>query len=155
MANCPKCGIRLLGNATVCTVCDGSGAKKTGGANCPKCGIRLLGGATSCPVCDSPEARLAQERKAENEQKQKWRQEDKQYRNSKLYGSLNRKIVCPQCQTSGHVHTQYGKQKKGISGAKATGAVLTAGISVLATGLSRKEYVTKAHCTNCGSDWAF
>jgi hypothetical protein len=33
--------------------------------------------------------------------------------------------------------------------------VLTQGVSVLATGLSRKKEVTRAHCANCGSDWDF
>jgi hypothetical protein len=33
--------------------------------------------------------------------------------------------------------------------------VLTAGISILATGLSRKETVTQATCTNCKSQWTF
>ena len=39
-----------------------------------------------------------------------------------------------------------GKIRRGISGAKATGAVLTGGVSVLATGLSRNERTTQAHC---------
>ena len=47
------------------------------------------------------------------------------------------------------------KELKGISGAKATGAVLTLGWSLLATGLSRKEQATQAHCSNCGSTWDF
>jgi transcription elongation factor Elf1 len=62
-------------------------------------------------------------------------------------------MVCPHCQTRGHVRTTQTKVKKGISGGKATGAVLTAGLSVLATGLSRKEKVTKATCGNCNSSW--
>ena len=65
------------------------------------------------------------------------------------------KIVCPQCRTARHVTTRKGKAKKGISGGKATGAVLTAGVSILATGLSRKETVTQATCTNCKSQWTF
>lgn len=65
------------------------------------------------------------------------------------------KIVCPQCRTAGHVTTRKVKAKKGISGGKATGAVLTAGVSILVTGLSRKETVTRASCTNCKSRWTF
>jgi hypothetical protein len=64
-------------------------------------------------------------------------------------------LVCPQCQTRGQVKLQLVKQKKGISGGKATGAVLTGGLSILATGLSRKEEVTEAHCNACGSTWHF
>ena len=49
------------------------------------------------------------------------------------------------------VLTKHVEIKKGISGAKATGAILTAGVSLLATGLSRKEGQTQAHCENCNS----
>jgi hypothetical protein len=64
-------------------------------------------------------------------------------------------IVCPMCQERGHVRTKSVKRKKGVSGAKATGAVITGGFSVLATGLSRKEKMTNARCSNCGSQWDF
>jgi hypothetical protein len=47
------------------------------------------------------------------------------------------------------------KRKKGISGGKAVGALLTGGLSILATGLSRKEKSTQAHCDNCGATWDF
>jgi hypothetical protein len=45
--------------------------------------------------------------------------------------------------------------KAGISGGKATGAILTGGLSLLATGLSRKHAATEANCGNCGSRWTF
>ena len=64
-------------------------------------------------------------------------------------------IVCPHCQVRGQVKTKQGKQKKGVSGGKATAAVLTMGFSVLATGLSRKEKVTEAKCGNCGQRWDY
>jgi len=65
------------------------------------------------------------------------------------------KIVCPQCQTSGHVTTTHVTLKKGISGAKATGAILTGGLSLAATGLSQKDNATQATCSHCGSTWHF
>lgn len=65
----------------------------------------------------------------------------------------NTAIVCPYCQTRGAVTVHEIKQKKGISGGKATGAVLTLGWSLLATGLSRKEKVAQLHCANCGMTW--
>jgi len=71
------------------------------------------------------------------------------------YGPINPQLVCPHCQTRGQVHAKAVKQKKGISGAKATGALLTGGLSLLATGLSRKETLTQAHCGACGSTWNF
>lgn len=62
-------------------------------------------------------------------------------------------IVCPHCGVRGKVRSRRVKQKKGISGGKATGAVLTAGFSLLATGLSRKESVTELRCGNCRVTW--
>lgn len=64
-------------------------------------------------------------------------------------------MVCPHCQTRGTVRTKQVKVKQGISGGKATGAVLTGGLSMLATGLSRKQLVTEAKCLQCGAVWHF
>jgi hypothetical protein len=43
--------------------------------------------------------------------------------------------------------------KKGISGAKAMGGLFTGGISLLATGLSRKENATQRWCAQCDTYW--
>jgi predicted RNA-binding Zn-ribbon protein involved in translation (DUF1610 family) len=64
-------------------------------------------------------------------------------------------MICPHCGARGGVRTHHARVKAGISGGKATGAVLTGGLSLLATGLSRKQKVTEANCTNCGSRWTF
>jgi hypothetical protein len=45
------------------------------------------------------------------------------------------------------------KAKQGISGGKATGAILTGGVPLLATGLSRKANLTRAHCGACQTTW--
>jgi hypothetical protein len=71
------------------------------------------------------------------------------------YATQKPNMICPHCQTKGEVYTGMGKQKQGISGGKATGALLTGGISLLATGLSRKTTVTFAYCKNCESQWQF
>lgn len=71
------------------------------------------------------------------------------------WGSVNGAIVCPHCETRGRVRTKRVERKRGISGGKATGAILTGGLSLLATGLSRKEHPTQAHCDHCGSTWEF
>lgn len=71
------------------------------------------------------------------------------------FGSLNTKLVCPHCQSKNCVRTKSVDRKKGISGGKAVGAVLTLGWSILAVGLSRKEHLTQAHCDNCNSTWDF
>ena len=70
-------------------------------------------------------------------------------------GTVNPMIICPQCQNKGAVRTKSVQHKSGISGGKATAALLTGGVSMLATGLSRKEAVTQAHCDNCNSTWHF
>jgi len=62
-------------------------------------------------------------------------------------------LVCPHCRVRGNVRTIRVKAKRGISGGKATAAVLTFGLSIGATGLSRKQMVTRAKCGNCGVDW--
>jgi len=76
-------------------------------------------------------------------------------RRVELDGKRNPALVCPHCQERGKIRTKAVKKKAGISGGKATAAVLTGGVSVLATGLSRKEALTQAHCDNCSSTWVF
>ena len=72
-----------------------------------------------------------------------------------LHGVPNPKLLCPHCGQQGSVHTKSIKQKAGISGGKAVGALMTGGLSILATGLSRKQAVTEAWCKNCQSVWHF
>lgn len=62
-------------------------------------------------------------------------------------------IVCPHCHVVGGVTRTSVKKKQGISGGKATGAIFTGGISMLGTGLSRKENFTRFSCRNCGTTW--
>lgn len=71
------------------------------------------------------------------------------------WGRVNPALTCPHCQTKGQVRTMLTTRKKGVSGGKATAAVLTLGWSMLATGLSRKEQATQGHCDNCQSTWDF
>jgi hypothetical protein len=70
-------------------------------------------------------------------------------------GTRRPEMVCPHCGVRGKVSTRGVRQKKGISGGKAAGAVLTGGVSMLATGLSRKESATSAMCGNCRNRWVF
>jgi len=69
------------------------------------------------------------------------------------HGQINSTLNCPHCQTKGKVRTQQVKVKAGISGGKATCALLTGGLSLFATGLSKKQMVTQLHCDNCGIGW--
>ena len=68
---------------------------------------------------------------------------------------MNRKMICPHCQAQGYVKIKRKKKKKGISGGKVMGAIVTGGWSLLGTGLSRKETVNQAKCSNCGIKWDF
>jgi len=68
-------------------------------------------------------------------------------------GYVQPNLVCPHCGTHGRVRTKATKTKQGVSGGKATAAVLTGGASLLATGLSHKGRVTKARCEACGTNW--
>jgi hypothetical protein len=63
------------------------------------------------------------------------------------------KIVCPHCHVAGQVQTTRTKVKDGISGGKATGAIITAGASVWLTGLAQKKPATLNTCGNCNSTW--
>lgn len=71
------------------------------------------------------------------------------------FGKKNPAMVCPHCQTRGSVRTKQVEQKVGVSGGKATAAVLTGGLSLLVAGLSRKQQVTQAHCDTCKATWSF
>lgn len=68
---------------------------------------------------------------------------------------VNPNVMCPHCRHTNCVQMKREKNKNGISGGKATGAILTGGVSLLATGLSRKQWVTKCKCTHCKSQWMF
>ena len=69
------------------------------------------------------------------------------------WGPLKPRAVCPHCQTGGQVRMKPMKVKNGISGAKAAGAVLTGGLSTVATSPSRTAKVTQARCGACGTMW--
>jgi hypothetical protein len=70
-------------------------------------------------------------------------------------GARDGRLYCPHCQQFGCVATQPTMVKKGISGGKAMAALLTGGWSMLFTGLSQEDMMTKATCSNCGSTWLF
>lgn len=62
-------------------------------------------------------------------------------------------ILCKFCHARGSVTVQAVSRKKGISGGRATGALLTGGASMLLTGLSRREAARSLSCSNCGMRW--
>lgn len=62
------------------------------------------------------------------------------------YGELMPKVVCPHCQTSGHVH-----RKAGVSLTRNRVNSLPA--KAIGLGTNSEKAVTKLHCTNCSMDW--
>jgi transcription elongation factor Elf1 len=70
-------------------------------------------------------------------------------------GELRPQIVCQLCGERGQVRTKQVKRKTGVHGGKATAALLTGGLSMLATGLSGKQMVTEATCGSCESKYQF
>ncbi len=90
--------------------------------------------------------------------RQRWeaiRERYREHQEDRAHGPLKSVLVCPHCQTMGEVRIKETEVKRGISGGKATAAVLTAGWSLLATGLARKEQLTEAYCGHCDSTWHF
>lgn len=69
------------------------------------------------------------------------------------YGIPNPEIFCSNCQTKGYVSVKAVTRKKGISGGKASAALLTGGATLVVTGLSRKEQETQMHCKKCNTTW--
>lgn len=63
------------------------------------------------------------------------------------------KIVCPHCQTAGHVTFREVKRKKRVTATRLLGAAVTAGGSLAVTGVSKKGYVNEMSCSNCGVTW--
>jgi hypothetical protein len=97
------------------------------------------------------EDHLKQKRAASELQRQR-RQERS---DSWAYGDINAAMICPHCNTKGQIRTKVVENKRGVSGGKATAAILTGGVSLLVTGLSRKEEATQARCGNCSNLWSF
>lgn len=97
---------------------------------------------------------------AKTEEEQKFEREQ-QKRNADSvgkflsHGALNQMLKCPHCDEKGGVRTKGANERKGISGGKAVGGLLTGGLSLVATGISRREKLTKAFCEKCRSSWSF
>jgi hypothetical protein len=69
-------------------------------------------------------------------------------------GGSKEALVCPHCQSRGTVTTKTKKVGKGVSGGKATAAILTVGVSLIGPGLSRNVKVTQLTCSKCHMSWS-
>jgi hypothetical protein len=89
------------------------------------------------------------------EERDSYRRDCQDRREGATFGPMTSQMLCPHCGCRSCVRTINVKKKVGVSGGKATAALLTGGVSLLAVGLSRKEKMTQAHCSNCNSTWSF
>lgn len=63
------------------------------------------------------------------------------------------RIVCPHCQTAGHVTTMLAKRRRRLSATRVISAGVTLGASLPMAGTSKKNVVTEMNCSNCGMKW--
>ncbi len=147
---------------------------------CPECCRDVSDKATACPHCGFPikqETEIKRHEYSVPQEQPEWPEQTTQpvatppitstpqplptyeeaqpFYKETSWGVINTAITCPHCHQKGGVRTKMVDRKKGISGAKATGAILTGGLSLFATGLSRKEEMTQAHCNKCNSTWDY
>ena len=115
----------------------------------------IIFGALALLVVILAASEIRKQSKMSPEEKVAYLQSIKDMQRANQFGPINSALICPHCQTKGAVRTKQVDRKKGVSGGKATAAVLTGGVSVLATGLSRKEKWTHALCEKCSSEWDF
>jgi hypothetical protein len=69
------------------------------------------------------------------------------------HGTIKPHIVCPWCRRAGKVATHRVHAKVGYSAAKGVAAIMTQGVSLLFTGISKKKWVTMAKCFGCETEW--
>ncbi len=137
--------------------------------NCPECSKMISDKAAFCPNCGNPITNDVMNKDSMIAEKERLLAE----KEKALENILNSKkielnaaeifqgyepkseIICPHCQKRGYVITRHTKKKRGVSGGKATGALLTGGLSLFVVGLSRKEKITEAKCKSCEAVWTF
>jgi len=71
------------------------------------------------------------------------------------YGEPNMRMSCPHCSSKETIRTKLVHRPNGISGPKLLVAAVTLGLSMFATGLSRMDRTTQAHCEHCVNTWHF
>lgn len=65
----------------------------------------------------------------------------------------HKKIVCQFCQETGHVTVQRFKKDKRLSATRTLTGMATLGASAMVVGVTKKGWVTRLSCSNCGMTW--
>lgn len=68
-------------------------------------------------------------------------------------GVVRPALICPHCRTAGRVVVGIDQRKAGVSAGKVAGALVTSGVSLAATGVSRRQRVQTCRCGACGMSW--
>lgn len=63
------------------------------------------------------------------------------------------KIVCQFCHEAGHVTVRRFKKDKRLSATRLVGGIATAGGSWAVAGVTKKGWITRLTCSNCGMTW--
>ena len=145
MAFCSECGGEFTEGVKFCSGCGANldGTAEVVTPHCSQCGIELVEGTKFCSGCGfKTDVAVASPAAVVQEQSQP-------VQSPKPVGQ----IECPYCHSSGTVVVQQVKKKKGVSPGKAAGALATGGLSLIATGLAKKEMVSQLTCAACGMTW--
>jgi hypothetical protein len=138
MAFCTECGGEFTEGTKFCSGCGANldGTTEVTTPHCSQCGVELVEGVKFCNACGFKTDDVAAAAVAV----------------APVTNTVGR-VNCPHCQGIGTVIVEKVKKKKGVSPGKVAGALFTGGISLVGTGLAKKEVVNQLTCTACGISW--
>ena len=145
MAFCSECGGEFTEGTKFCSGCGANldGTVEVVTPHCSQCGVELAEGTKFCNACGfKTDMAVATPAAVVQEQSQP-------EQSPRPVGQ----IECLYCHSSGTVVVQKVKKKKGVSPGKATAGILTLGVSLVGTGLAKKEVVSQLTCAACGMTW--
>ena len=147
LIECPECGKEVSELANSCPNCAFPFKEYRKGLSCPECSQKISDQAEICPSCGfpiKPKRIVPKAPKVIPPSPGLW---------GAMTGNIKSKIVCPYCNALGCVGLKKVERKSGLHGGKATVGLFTGGLSLLATGLSRKMPSLEYKCYSCGAKW--